>query len=54
VFIAEKVDYFKKKRVLVTGGAGYVGSNLIKSLLNAGAAVTSLDNYVSGSSGNHH
>jgi len=35
-------------RVLVTGGAGFVGTNLIKRLLNDGHKVVSLDNYSTG------
>ena len=34
-------DYFKSKAVLVTGGAGFVGTNLIKRLLILGANVYS-------------
>ncbi len=37
------------KTILVTGGAGFVGSNLIKSLVAEGHRVISLDNYFSGS-----
>ena len=33
---------------LVTGGAGFVGTNLIKRLLKEGHKVTCLDNYSSG------
>ncbi|MBV8567646.1 MAG: SDR family oxidoreductase, partial [Methylobacteriaceae bacterium] len=36
------------KRVLVTGGAGYVGSNLVPKLLAAGHEVTVLDLYIYG------
>ena len=36
------------KKVLVTGGAGFIGSNLIKSLLVYGYKVCSIDNYSSG------
>src|SRR6201996_2120720 len=36
------------KRVLVTGGAGYVGSCLIPKLLDAGYGVTVLDLYIYG------
>ena len=39
--------------VLVTGGAGFIGTNLIKELLNNGDSVTSIDNYHSGSEENH-
>jgi nucleoside-diphosphate-sugar epimerase len=36
------------KRVMVTGGAGYVGSNLVPKLLAAGYDVTVLDLYIYG------
>lgn len=35
-------------KILVTGGAGFIGTNLIKKLLNEGHEVHSLDNYDSG------
>ena len=35
-------------KILVTGGAGFVGTNLIKRLLNDGHEVQSLDNYSTG------
>ena len=38
----------KQKRVLVTGGAGFIGSNLIEALLLLGAKVTCLDNFATG------
>jgi UDP-glucose 4-epimerase len=40
-------------RVLVTGGAGFVGTNLIKQLLKEGHEVISIDNYKTGSKNNH-
>ncbi len=36
-------------RILVTGGAGFIGSNLIKELINQGHQVISIDNYSTGS-----
>ena len=35
-------------RALVTGGAGFIGTNLIKRLLSDGHTVVSLDNYTTG------
>ena len=40
-------------KVLVTGGAGFVGTNLIKRLLNDGHNVSSVDNYSTGFKENH-
>ena len=39
--------------ILVTGGAGFVGTNLIKRLLKDGYKVTSIDNYNTGLESNH-
>jgi UDP-N-acetylglucosamine/UDP-N-acetylgalactosamine 4-epimerase len=36
------------KKILVTGGAGFIGSNLIESFLAAGNDVSCLDNYSTG------
>lgn len=41
-----------KKRILVTGGAGFVGSHLCKRLLEEGNEVICLDNYFTGSKNN--
>jgi UDP-N-acetylglucosamine/UDP-N-acetylgalactosamine 4-epimerase len=38
----------RNSRVLVTGGAGFIGSNLIESLLNADNQVVCLDNFSTG------
>ncbi len=40
-------------KALVTGGAGFVGTNLIKRLLKDGYDVISMDNYSSGFMDNH-
>lgn len=39
--------------VLVTGGAGFIGTNLIKKLILEGHSVTSVDNYHTGTKDNH-
>ena len=36
------------KNILVTGGAGYVGSGLLKELLSNGYNVTCIDNLIFG------
>lgn len=40
-------------KILVTGGAGFIGTNLIKQLLKQGHYVVSLDNYSTGIKKNH-
>ena len=40
-------------RAIVTGGAGFIGTNLIKRLLKDGHEVVSLDNYSTGFEHNH-
>lgn len=41
-------DSFAQKNVLVTGGAGFIGSHLTDRLLEAGAKVTVIDNLITG------
>ena len=41
-----------QKKALVTGGAGFVGSHLVDTLISQGFYVISLDNYISGKSEN--
>ncbi len=40
-------------KILVTGGAGFIGTNLIKELLANGHNVVSIDNYSTGNKENH-
>ena len=40
-------------KALVTGGAGFIGTNLIKRLLKDGHEVVSVDNYSTGKRENH-
>lgn len=40
-------------KILVTGGAGFIGSNLIEHLIKEGHSVTSIDNYSLGFEDNH-
>lgn len=40
------------KTILVTGGAGFIGSHLCEKLLNLGHRVVSVDNYFTGNKGN--
>jgi UDP-glucuronate decarboxylase len=41
-----------KKKILITGGAGFIGSHLCERLLNEGNEVICLDNYFTGSKRN--
>lgn len=43
----------KSKTILVTGGAGFIGSHLCERLSNQGHKVISLDNYFTGTEANH-
>ena len=54
--IIQNLKYHKlitNKKILITGGAGFVGSNLAKTLHNNGNTVYVLDNYFTGSKNNH-
>ncbi|RPB28316.1 NAD(P)-binding protein [Terfezia boudieri ATCC MYA-4762] len=47
-----RLDPFNKKRILVTGGAGFVGSHLVDRLMLMGHDVICVDNYFTGSKTN--
>ena len=42
------MSFWKDKKVLVTGGAGFVGSHLVERLVEAGAFVTAADDFSNG------
>jgi len=48
----EKLTLFKDKAVLITGGLGFIGSNLALKLVQTGAKVTLLDAMIQGHGGN--
>lgn len=45
-------DFMSRKRVLVTGGAGFIGSHLCERLLHEGHEILCLDNFFTGSRDN--
>jgi UDP-N-acetylglucosamine 4-epimerase len=47
----DRYSNIRNKKVLVTGGAGFIGSNLCETLLKLNAQVTCLDNFATG---HHH
>ena len=49
---ARSSRYATKKRVLVTGGAGFIGSHLCARLIEAGNQVLCVDNFFTGTRGN--
>jgi nucleoside-diphosphate-sugar epimerase len=46
------LSFFQDKHVLVTGGAGFVGSHLCERLLQLGAQVIAVDNFITGQAQN--
>jgi UDP-glucose 4-epimerase len=46
-------NQYRGKKIIVTGGAGFVGSWLSEALHDRGAEVISIDNYFTGSEKNH-
>jgi UDP-glucuronate decarboxylase len=50
--LAGKTNEYRRKRVLVTGGAGFLGSHLCERLLSEGHEVLCVDNFYTGSKRN--
>jgi UDP-glucose 4-epimerase len=48
-----RFEAFRDRKVLVTGGLGFIGSNLAIKLVKAGANVTLIDAMIEGHGGNH-
>ena len=42
----------ERRRIMITGGAGFIGSHLTKRLLDEGQEVLVVDNFYSGSRAN--
>jgi UDP-glucose 4-epimerase len=51
---AELAEPFRGRRALITGGLGFIGSNLARALVTAGADVTLVDSLVPDYGGNRH
>lgn len=47
------IDLFRNSRILITGGAGFIGSHLAQKLVVSSDQVVCLDNYLSGRKSNH-
>lgn len=47
------MERLKGLRIVVTGGAGFIGSHLVERLLSSGAEVTIIDNFLFGSKVEH-
>ena len=46
------LDNFKGKNILITGGLGFIGSNLVRKLADLGANVTAVDSLIPEYGGN--
>ena len=45
-------DFYRHRRVLITGGLGFIGSNLARALVDLGADVLLVDSLITDSGGN--
>jgi len=45
---SQQLKSLREKQILVTGGAGFIGSNLCETLLNNNIKVVCLDNFSTG------
>jgi UDP-glucuronate decarboxylase len=48
----QQMDNYHRKRILITGGAGFLGSHLSERLLKEGNEILCLDNFFTGTKGN--
>ena len=48
----DHLDFYRRRRVLVTGGLGFIGSNLCRTLADLGAQVTAVDSLLPDYGGN--
>src|SRR5690606_14740420 len=46
--VQEQFQKLSSSKILVTGGAGFIGSNLIERLLDLGSTIVCLDNFATG------
>ncbi len=44
----EQLEYLSSSKILVTGAAGFIGSNLCEALVDIGSTVVGLDNFATG------
>ena len=49
---SEPMDFYRGRRVLVTGGLGFIGSNLARRLVDLGADVLIVDSLIPDYGGN--